>query len=70
MNPAVGADETARKTYNLNLGHIQKVKEELAGKYWVESVNESITFKSTRVNDLWFQKVLIFKFLKFFLSLL
>lgn len=50
----------------MNLGHIQKMKEELAGKYCVESVNENKTFKSTRVNDLWFEKVFIFKFLKFF----
>lgn len=50
----------------MNLGHIQKRKEELAGKYCVESVNENKTFKSTPVNDLWFERVFIFEFLKFF----
>lgn len=46
----------------MNLGHTQEMKEELASNYHVESVNENKTFKLTHVNDLWFEKVFLFKF--------
>lgn len=55
--------ETASKeNTSQKLVHIQKLEEELGGKYCVESVNGSITFKSSCVNDLWFENVFIFIF--------